>query len=241
MSTNSSLKEIRLQQLRNLQRAAEELKARKALESAYYWLTECTKTEDEQDPVAPYKPFPKDREYIPHLLDAIENEPVLYIKKSRTMMGTWTVCGWAAHHMFTHPMTTIVFQSEDMDRAINCVKMVKALWRHSLPSLQARWRLRNDKLPDEQSIDIFEMANGSWCRGIPGKNPDKIRSLHPTIYIQDESAIIAQGQESSEAAAATRCLKMIHLSSAFPGWFEDKISGFEPIDWPDYKSKRKAA
>ncbi len=240
MSSIYSQTELRSQQLEKANRIAQELKARRALVDPYYYLTECTKTEDEQDPENPYKPFPKDRPYIKHLLDALQTEKTLFIKKSRTMMGTWTVCGWAAHHMFTNPMTTIVFQSEDMDRAVNCVNMVKALWRHSIPALQARWKLENGKLPSEQRFESFYLDNGSWCKGIPGRNPDKIRSLHPTIYIQDESAIIAQGLESFEAAAATRCLKMICLSSAFPGWFEDKISGFEAIDWP-YGSEELAA
>jgi len=69
--------------------------------------------------------------------------------------------------------------------------------------------------------------------GIPG-NPDKIRSEHPTVVVLDEAAHIQEGERSYNVAAATRCLHLIALSSANPGWFRDATEFSLPVDWPDY-------
>lgn len=215
------------------QELAGELMARKALEDPYYWLTECTKTKDEQDTTGdPYKPFPK-RRYIRSLIDAFENEPVLFLEKSRTMMASWTVSGWAAHRMFTRPATGVVFQSEDEDRAIHCVNYTKTLWDQSIPELKSRWPTYKGKEPWSQPYNGFRMDNGSWCLGIVG-NPDKIRSQHPTIVVLDEAAFIIRGEESFNVAQATRCHHIIALSSANPGWFRERTEFAIPEDWPEY-------
>lgn len=214
----------------------EELKARKAVRDGLFWLQNCTKTEDEQDPLDPYKPFP-DKPYFRPLWDLLNDpeEKFVYGLKSRTMMGSWLYSGWCAHTGFTTPVTKVVFQSEDEDKAVHDVDNVKILWRNSDPLLKAKWKLAKDL--DKQPYDRLEMANGSTFLGIPGKNPDRIRSLHPTIYVQDESAIIARGEDSLNIAVATRCLKVLCLSSAEEGWYDDLFKKCKPVDWPIKKEK----
>lgn len=217
-----------------LHRAAElarHLKAARALTDSTYFLTECTKTRDEQAIAAgvdAYRPFPK-KAYIKALIDIIEHEKHLAMRKSRTMMCSWTVSGWAAHKAFTRPATKVVFQSEDEDRAINDIVYAKELWRNAMPELQVRWPLKKDI--DLQPQDTLTLANGSELVAIVG-NPKKVRSAHPTIYVLDEAAHVEQGEESWNVAMATQAPYMIALSSVWPGWFEDLTETATPEDWP---------
>lgn len=233
----NSLEQARLARELERQRALQAaIKAETAVADAYFWLTECTRTVDEQDRSS--KPFPK-RPYIQPLLQVLDKEDTIIVGKSRTMMGTWTVCGWVAHQMFTHPLTTAVFQSDDEERAVNCVTMVKTLWSNSMAELKAKWPVAKD--PRDQAREYFELSNGSWCWGIVGKNIDKLRSLHPTIYVQDESAIIRKGRESWAVAGGARTPKMIAVSSMKRGWFADIVNCSTPVDWPEYGPAVKAA
>lgn len=205
--------------------------ARRAIRDPWFWMSRCTKTKDEQDLANPYKPFPENWPYFQPILMALENEPVLFLEKSRTVMASWLVSAWAAWKMFTRPAVKVVFQSEDEDRAVHDVEYVKVLWEQSLDSLKSRWPL--DKPLDKQPYFHIEMANGSSAIAIPG-NPDKIKSEHPTIVIMDEAAIIQRGEHSFNVSAATRCPHLIALSSANPGWFRQATEFAVPVDWPEY-------
>src|SRR5262249_52777941 len=108
-----------------------------------------------------------------YVLDVLNHEPVSFWEKSRTMMMSWIVSGWAAHMAFTHPATCVVFQSEDEDRAVHDVMYAKTLWENSPALLREQWPL--SKPLDKQTTNEFTLANGSRMLGIPG-NPDKIRS-----------------------------------------------------------------
>jgi hypothetical protein len=211
--------------LEEQEKLALELMAREAEKDWYFWLTECTKTQDEQDPINPFKPFPK-RPYFKPIGDLILREPVSAIEKSRTMMMSWLVSGRIAHRMFTQPATGVIFQSEDEDRALHDVKNVKTLLEHSIAPLRDRWRIRRE------NDSRLEIENGSWCLGIVGR-PDKIRSEHPTIVVFDEAAHMTRLNEAFGVAIATRCLHTIMLSSAKPGQFEEYVTDAVPVDWPD--------
>lgn len=223
--------------LRHLQNLESEARSRLALQDRYYWLTECTRTKDEQDLSGnPFKPFPR-RPYIQPVLEALDNEPIIFLEKSRTMMASWTVSGWAAYLMFTRPATGVVFQSEDEARAVHDVEYVKILWEQSLSPLRQRWKPLRGKHPNDQPYNSFEMENGSWCIGLPG-NPDKVRSEHPTIVILDEAAHIVRGDQSFNIAKATKCLHIVALSSANPSWFREATKKGRPVDWPVYKKEQ---
>lgn len=212
-------------------RLNQEMEKQRAINDCRYWILNCTKTQDEQDPVDPFKPFP-DRRYFGPIFDVMENESPVFIYKSRTMMETWQVCAWTAHFCFTHPGMKAVFQSEDEDRAVHCVECCKILWENSLDVLKASWPLK--KSLEKQAYNRLEMANKSEFSGIPG-NPNKVRSEHPTIFVMDEAAIIAQGEESWNTAQGARCPKMVALSSAYPGWMQDVYDTTVPVDWPEYE------
>ncbi len=212
-----------------------ELQAEEALRDQFYWLTTATKTKDEQDEIEPYKPFPR-KQYLWEILQVLLNEKELFVEKSRTMMLSWLISAYCAYKMFTSPATGIVFQSQDEDRAVHDVRCVKILWENSIDPLKKRWPLKKEL--HTQPHWRLDLANGSWCTGIPG-NPDKIRSEHPSIVVLDEAAHIEQGEQSYNVAVATRCNQIIANSSAKPGWFRQFTKYALPVDWPDYGRGRR--
>lgn len=197
----------------------------------------CTRTKDEQeeDQERRYKPFPE-RPYIKPLLDVLEHEPVVFIEKSRTMMASWLVSAYIAHRCFTEQGIRALIQSEDEARALHDIDYIKVLWEQSDEALRARWKLRDGKSsPWAQAYNTVELDNRSLAIGLVG-NPDKVRSEHPTIYMMDEAAIMVRGSYAYDQAIATRCKKIICLSSAFPGWFREHTRDAVPVDWPDYSA-----
>lgn len=208
----------------------QEEKARRAIVDPYFWLTECTKTADEQDKTNPFKPFPKWPFFEP-LWKLILSRQITFIEKSRTMMCSWGVAGIFAWLMFNRPLTSVVFQSQDEDRAVHDVDYVKTLWDQSIPPLKARWKTKDDTSPWRQSYNYFELANGSYCIGISG-NPDKSRSLHPTVFVLDEAAFMVNGDEIFHTVLAARPLHLVALSSANNGWFREATERAVATNWP---------
>lgn len=212
-------------------RLLEEKELRRARVDKYYWLTTHTATEDEQDKENPIKPFPR-RDYFPHIIDVYDNEEAVAVEKSRTMMLSWVTSGWCAHEMFTVPYTTVVIQSKDEARAVNCINYIKCLWRNSHPKLRQEWTLKRPL--DKQPYNKIELANGSWAIGVSG-DPDRIRAMHPTVVVLDEAAFI-ESSDNYDTAVATRCSKIFLVSSACPGWFREMTRDAKPVEWPDYKA-----
>lgn len=223
--------------LGKMQAYERELQIRRAIDDGYWWLTNLTKTMDEQDQLDPFKPFP-DKEYQWMMWQALNIEPILFIEKSRTMMASWTVSGWAAHMAFTHPATCVVFQSEDLDRAQHDIVYCKTLWEQSPDYLKDRWPLA--KSLDRQPQHMLQMANKSRIVAIPG-DPDKIRSEHPTIVVLDEAAIITEGEKSYNVAMAASPLHVVCLSSAESGWFQEFTERAMPVAWPYGRQEKRAA
>lgn len=147
------------------------------------------------------------------------------VYKSRTMMASWSMSAAYFHYAATHPATKVVFQSQDEDRAVHDVTNCKILWENSIPRLKEKWPLK--KRLEDQAYNRLVLANDSEIVGIPG-DPKKIKSEHPTIYAQDESAIIEAGEWALNEAAATRCPRISCVSSAYPGWYADKRERSKP-------------
>lgn len=194
-------------------------------------MRDCTRTRDEQDLVNPYKPFPDDP-YFPYILDVLKYEPVVFLEKSRTMLMSWCVSAYFTWLGFTHPATCTVFVSEDESRSVHDVEYCKVLWENSSDALKVHWKL--EKPIEKQAYNELCAANGSRWIGLPGKDPNKIRSEHPTAVVMDEAAHVTQGEACYNIAIATRCLSMICLSSAWPGWFREMTEFATPVDWPEY-------
>lgn len=207
-----------------------ELDVRRSQRDCLYWLTNCTRTKDEQADIGvdPYRPFP-DRPYFQPLIGLLDREPIMMLRKSRTMMASWLVAGWCTHLAATQPATRVVFQSADEEKAVKLVEYCRVLWEQSTPLLRTRWALARPMA--RQGYATLEFANGSAIIGIVGR-ADKVRSEHPTVYVADEAAFIPEFEASWAAAAATRAPHLIALSSVQPSEFCDLIADADACDWP---------
>ena len=150
------------------------------------------------------------------------------------MMCSWSAAGAYGWLGFTRPATGVVFQSTDLDRALNLVDYVKVLWQNSLDVLKEQWKPRNNVPPNKQSRDSFELDSGSYFHAVAG-DVDKTRSSHPTVYVLDEAALHENGKEVWEVAKRSKALHLVAISTAKPGWYVDMTdpSVVTPEDWPD--------
>lgn len=179
-------------------------------------MTKWTRTRDDQDAENPFKPFPE-REYFQVIWNLWQSEPVLLIEKSRTMMLTWLLAGLCMHTAMMRPATTVIFWAQDEDRALKPLEYCGVLWAQQHPNLKIEFPL--EKPWREQGYNKKRLSNGSVLLALPGKDPEKIRSEHPTIIMMDEAAFIENGGEAFDIALATRVPKMVAVTSATPSWF----------------------
>jgi phage FluMu gp28-like protein len=196
------------------------------------WMRKWTRSWDEHDTVNPYKPLP-DYRYFDVLHHLFLTESRLFVEKSRTVMATWWGAGECLHYVMTHQPASCIFWCPDEDRAIKCMKYCKVFYAQQRDDFKALYTLpRKKKAIDDQAVYRFELASGGWLEALPGKNPDKIRSEHPTIVFMDECAFNENGAEAYANAISTRPQKLIAISSAYPGWFYDMIEPAETIPLP---------
>jgi hypothetical protein len=189
-----------------------------------------TKTWDEHDTLNPFKPLP-DYPYFDELHRLFSAENTLFIKKSRTMMATWWACGECMHYVMTLQPSSCIFWCPDQDRAEKCIEYCKVLYRQQDERLKALYPLpRKKKTVEDQAVYRLELGGGSWLEALPGKNPDKIRSEHPTIIAMDEAAFNPNGAEAYANALSTRPKKLVAFSSAYPSWFFDLMRPAVPCE-----------
>ena len=190
-----------------------------------------TKTRDDQDPLNPYKPFPK-REYLEALHKVWLKEPFLFVEKSRTMLCSWWAAAETLHYVMTHQPSKGIFWAQDQDRAIALLDYARTLYSQQKAILKAIFPL--DRPLDRQAFNRFDLKNGGTLTALPGKDPDKVRSEHPTVLILDEAAFIENGAEAFDIAIASRVPRVLVISSAAPSWFRSVTKHAVPISLEPY-------
>jgi len=188
----------------------------KSAVSSLHWMWYDTKTRDDQNPEHPYKPFPR-REYFQRLHELAERESILFIEKSRTMMMSWWAVAEDMHYVMTHPPATVIFWAQDQDRSVVLRDYAWVLWENSHPAIKESFPVLRPR--ERQAFNELEFKSGAKCLALPGKDPDKIRSLHPTRLIMDEACFIENGGEAFDVAISSKVPKVKVISSAAPGWF----------------------
>jgi hypothetical protein len=188
-----------------------------------FWLQYHTRTRDshwrEASASSPYRPFPN-KPYFAPVIETIQNEPVLFIEKSRDMMISWLCVGYFTHAAMTVDEREVLFQSQKEDKAAELIDYAKTLYEQQHEQLKRRFPL--SKPLKEQSALKLEFANGSRIIGIP-EGADQIRSFHPWGLLMDEAAFQPEAGEAYDAAVPV-CQKIIVVSSAGPGWFADFVT-----------------
>jgi hypothetical protein len=191
-----------------------------------------TRTKDEQDPVAPYKPFPN-YEYFDILHAWFLAEPILFVEKSRTMMASWWAAAETLHYVMTHQPTKGIFWAQDEDRSLALLDYAWTLYEQQARYLKELFPLTKPR--DRQSYKSLELAAGSSIVGLPGKDPNKIRSEHPTVLVIDEACFIENGGEAFDVAISSHVgergngTKVLVISSAAPSWFRRMTKPAVPV------------
>lgn len=198
----------------------------KGIPGPLYWLQRHTKTFDEHWQAkgldSPYQRFPN-LPYFPKLFMLFLSARRLFIPKSREMMLTWAVMGYAVWACEFHQKTRVIVQCQKQEKANDLIKGVDAPgYARTLYEQQNDW-LRN-KCPLANRMEDFSAhrivwRNGSVLMGVPS-GADQVRQYHPTIFIVDEAAHINDFRASYEAADPV-CIQIIAVSSAAPSWFGD--------------------
>src|SRR5438552_9201690 len=187
------------------------------------WLQKYTRTKDshwqEAGAPGPCRPFP-DKPYFRPLVNSFQEEPILFIEKSRDMMLSWLCVGLFTHAAMTTPGIEILLQSQKEEKAFELAEYAKTLYDQQSPKLQTAFPLARPLR--QMADDVLEFANGSRIIGIPGGG-DQIRSYHPWGLLQDEAAFMPEAGEAYDNAVPV-CQKIVVLSSAGPGWFADFVN-----------------
>src|SRR5207249_3130875 len=92
-----------------------ELDDRGFRDDAWLWATALVKTIDEA--TQRVRPWPVDKGYLHEFFDALEQERLIAVPKSRRMMGSWGACAWGVHRARYHANHAIFIQSETEDKA----------------------------------------------------------------------------------------------------------------------------
>ncbi len=186
------------------------------------WATKFTKTENpqyeaqskESGQVVPFlAPFPRKTYFVPLFTEFMARHSRLFIPKSRTMMTSWSAAvfsTWCAQWKHEE----VVVQCPNEDRALHFIDCVAQLTRYQEPWITQRHPLA------KQSVFAISWKGGGEVAAIPG-GANAIRAFHPTLYIQDESAFMAEGEEALNAVTPTGA-KIICISTAAPGWFAEE-------------------
>src|ERR1043166_233874 len=141
-----------------------------------------TKTRDDQDNEHPFKPFPK-APYFRVIHELWLQERVLYIEKSRSMITSWWAAAETLHYVMTHQPSKAILWVVDECRAVVLRDYCWVLWEQQRQQLKDIYPVLRPR--KNQSYDKLEFAGGGTIIGLPGKDPDVMRSSHPSILVLD--------------------------------------------------------
>lgn len=212
-----------------LQQPGNELAA--GIVDSLFWMQRLTKTKDDQDQTNPFKHFPR-YPYFTVLHNIWLQEPILFIEKSRSMMASWWSAAETLHYVMTHQPAKAIFWALDEARSLTLLDYAKVLYEQQDDAFKQIFPL--ERPLDRQSYNRLELKEGGMLIALPGKDPDRIRSEHPTVVVLDEAAFIPNGGESFDIALASRVPKMMCISSAAPSWFRRMTKDARPISLESY-------
>ena len=199
-----------------------------AIVDSLIWLNRWTRTRDDQDSDRPFKHL--DRPYLKLMHETWLRESILYVEKSRSMVTSWWGTAEAVHHVMTRQPAKAIFWAQDEDRALVLRDYAWTLYEQQSSVLQKMFPVLRPRI--KQSYDRLEFADGGICLALPGKDPDKIRSEHPTILVMDECCFIENGGEAFDVALASRVPKVLLISTAAPSWIRRVTKAARPEIFP---------
>jgi hypothetical protein len=188
----------------------------------YHW----TNTRDDQDLQNPYKRFPR-RDYFFAMHKGFLRERILFIEKSRSMLTSWWAAAEALHYVMTHQPSKAILWAQDERRAVMLRDYVWVLYEQQGSILKELYPVPRPRL--KQSYDKLELSDGGLLIALPGKDPNVIRSEHPTLLVVDEACFIDNGGEAFDIALASRVPKVLLVSTAAPSWLRRLTKNATPV------------
>jgi hypothetical protein len=126
--------------------------------------------------------------------------------------------GEVVHAIMTNQPGKGIFWCQDERRAVFLRDYAWVLWEQMDPALQSVFPVARPRI--KQSYDKLEWKDGGLLIALPGKDPDVVRSEHPTILFMDEANFIDRGAEAFDVALASRVPKIVLVSTAAPSWLQ---------------------
>jgi hypothetical protein len=186
-----------------------DLPVARAVMSSLHWMYHWTNTRDDQDPLNPFKRFPR-RDYFFAMHKCFLRARILFVEKSRSMITSWWAAAEALHYVMTHQPSKAILWAQDERRAVMLRDYVWVLYEQQESILKALYPVPRPRL--KQSYDKLELSDGGLLIALPGKDPNVIRSEHPTLLVVDEACFIDNGGEAFDIALASRVPKVFYWS-----------------------------
>ena len=180
------------------------------------WLTAYTKTENPKyvEQGCEFREnFPRWSYFVP-VMDLMLNCLRLFIPKTREMMTSWEVMGYAGWRLGWHPGSQVIVQADKEDKAWGLANYVRILYRNSEEWIRRKW---GKLIRGEEGGGHLKWSNGSELIAVPS-GESQIRYYHPTVFIMDEAAKLPEAEQCYGAANPV-AQQIIAISSASPSWF----------------------
>jgi hypothetical protein len=143
-------------------------------------------------------PFP-DKAYLDDIISALRTTQKLCIPKSRRMLMSWTMAGWATYNARFFPNHAIFIQSETENKAAYITDKRCKYIEENLREPLLRKPFKTIRTNEGLVGRIVYNDTGSYIWAVP-QGADVIRTYTFSILILDESEFQAEGEAALSAS-----------------------------------------
>lgn len=184
----------------------------------FTYFTQFLRTRDEA--TGKTRPWPKEYEYVKVVQREIFNHEVLWLKKSRRTMMTWTMCAYLLWRALFDEVFLGVLQSLTERKSAEHLRDKIRFAYNSLP----RWfrsTLFGTEEPEFTTLE-HRFPNGNAIRGV-AQGSDVARGDTPSVVVVDECAFQPEFRAALTALLplVEKQTQLILVSSTGPGVFSD--------------------
>lgn len=176
-------------------------------------------TLDQADRRTPVKPFPISLPYIEPIVEKLQTERLLLIRKTRRMIMSWTVMAFNLWDAMFHLGRSIYVQSDKEEKSDELVRRAKFIYENLPPfarPIVPRMVYKYCRLSFPE-ID-------SEIIGVP-QGPDQLRQITASRIFADEFAFWEKAETSYGSMRPTieGGGQIVIVSTSFPGFFKKLV------------------